>query len=58
MRAVVTTPRADTHFLATGHGIINLKGKSTRERALAIIGITAPQFRDGLMRAAGDMYLT
>jgi itaconate CoA-transferase len=55
--AVVTTPRADTHFLATEHGIINLKGKSTRERALAIIGIAAPQFREGLMRAAEDMYL-
>lgn len=55
--AVVTTPRADTHYLATEHGIINLKGKSTRERALAIISIAAPQFRDGLMRAAEDMYL-
>jgi itaconate CoA-transferase len=54
---VVTTPRADTHFLATEYGVINLKGKSTRERALAIIGIAAPQFRDELTRAAEDMYL-
>jgi itaconate CoA-transferase len=37
--------------------VVNLKGKSTRERALAIIGIAAPQFRDELTRAAEDMYL-
>ena len=55
--AVVTTPRADTHYLATEHGIIDLKGKSTRERALAIIGIAAPQFREELTKAAEDMYL-
>lgn len=55
--AVVTTPRADTHYLATEYGVVNLKGKSTRERALTIIGIAAPQFRDQLTRAAEDMYL-
>jgi itaconate CoA-transferase len=55
--AVVTTPRADTHYVVTEHGIVDLKGKSTRERALAIIGIAAPQFREGLTRAAEDMYL-
>ncbi|HII98127.1 MAG TPA: acetyl-CoA hydrolase/transferase family protein [Methanoregula sp.] len=55
--AVVTTPRADTHYLATEYGIVDLKGKSTRERALAIISIAAPQFRDDLTRAAEDMYL-
>ena len=55
--AVVTTPRADTHYLATEYGVVNLKGKSTRERALAIIGIAAPQFRDELTRAAENMYL-
>ena len=55
--AVVTTPRADTHYLATEYGVVNLKGKSTRERALAIIGIAAPQFREELTRAAEDMYL-
>jgi itaconate CoA-transferase len=55
--AVVTTPRGDTHYLATEYGIVDLKGKSTRERALAIINIAAPQFRDQLTRAAEDMYL-
>ncbi|MHB8163758.1 MAG: acetyl-CoA hydrolase/transferase family protein [Methanoregula sp.] len=55
--SVVTTPRADTHYLATEHGIIDLKGKSTRERALAIIGIAAPKFREDLTKSAEDMYL-
>jgi itaconate CoA-transferase len=55
--SVVTTPRADTHYLATEHGIVDLKGKSTRERALAIISIAAPKFREELTKSAEDMYL-
>ena len=55
--AVVTTPRNDTHYLVTEFGIANLKGKSTRERALAIIDLAHPNFRDELLRAAEDMYL-
>jgi itaconate CoA-transferase len=54
---MVTTPRNDTHYLATEFGVANLKGKSTRERALAIIDLAHPQFRDELLRAAEDMYL-
>jgi itaconate CoA-transferase len=53
----VTTPRNDTHWLATEFGVTDLKGKSTRERALAIIDLAAPQFRDELLRAAEDLYL-
>jgi len=55
--AIVTTPRADTHYLATEYGVVNLKGQSTKERALAIIGIAHPKFRDDLLREAEDMYL-
>ncbi|MDP3396473.1 MAG: acetyl-CoA hydrolase/transferase C-terminal domain-containing protein [Methanoregula sp.] len=55
--SVVTTPRADTHYLATEHAIVNLKGKSTRERALLIISLAHPKFRDELMKQAEDMYL-
>lgn len=55
--AGITTPRADVHYLATEHGIINLKGKATRERALAIIGIAHPKFRDDLIREAENMRL-
>ncbi len=55
--AVVTTPRTDTHYLVTEYGAANLKGKSTKERALAIIGLAHPKFRDELLRKAEEMYL-
>jgi itaconate CoA-transferase len=54
---VVTTPRMDTHYVVTEYGVVNLKGKSTRERALDIISIAHPKFRDDLLREAEDMYL-
>ena len=55
--AVVTTPRMDVHYLATEYGIVNLKQKSIRERALAIISIAHPKFREKLLREAEDMNL-
>ncbi|MBU0515768.1 MAG: 4-hydroxybutyrate--acetyl-CoA CoA transferase [Proteobacteria bacterium] len=54
---VVTTPRMDTHFLATEYGVVNLKGKSTRERARDIIGLAHPEFRDELSSEAKKMCL-
>lgn len=55
--AVVTTPRMDTHYLVTEYGVANLKGKSTRDRALDIIGLAHPRFRDDLLKDAENMYL-
>jgi itaconate CoA-transferase len=55
--AVVTTPRMDTEFLVTEYGVVNLKGKSTRERALDIISIAHPKFRDDLLKEAEKMCL-
>ena len=55
--AVITTPRMDVHYLVTEHGAVNLKGKSTRDRALDIISIAHPRFRDSLLREAENMYL-
>jgi itaconate CoA-transferase len=54
---VVTTPRMDTHILATEYGAVNLKGKSTRERALDIISLAHPRFRDDLLKEAEAMRL-
>jgi itaconate CoA-transferase len=54
---VVTTPRMDVHWLVTEHGAVNLKGKSTRERALDIINLAHPAFRDSLLREAENMRL-
>ena len=39
------------------YGVANLKGKSTRERALEIISIAHPKYRDDLLREAENMYL-
>ncbi len=55
--AMVTTPRMDVHYLATEYGMVNLKGLSSRERALGIVSIAHPRFRDDLLRAAEEMRL-
>ena len=55
--ATVTTPRTETQYLATEYGIVDLKGRSTKERALDIISIAHPDFRDDLLREAEDMHL-
>jgi itaconate CoA-transferase len=55
--AIVTTPRTDSFYLATEYGVVNLKGKSTKGRALAIISIAHPSFKDDLMKAAEDMHV-
>lgn len=54
---VVTTPRMDTNFLVTEYGITDLKGKSLRERALAIIDLAHPDFREQLIKEAEKMKL-
>lgn len=54
---VTSTPRADTQYLVTEYGAVNLKGKSTRDRALDIISLAHPQFRDELLKEAEEMYL-
>ena len=54
---VTTTPRMDTHYLVTEYGAVNLMGKSTCERAMEIIKLAHPKFRDSLMEEAGKMGL-
>lgn len=53
--AIVTDPRTATHMVVTEYGIANLKGKSTWERAEALIGISHPDFRDELIKEAEKM---
>ena len=53
----VTTPRIDTHWIVTEHGAANMKGRSSTERAQALIGLAHPQFRDELTEAAKQMHL-
>jgi itaconate CoA-transferase len=44
-------------YVVTEHGVVNLRGKSTSERAMAMIGLAAPQFRDQLTEAAKKVTL-
>ncbi len=53
--AIVTDPRALVSYVVTEYGIVNLKGKSTWERAEALISIAHPDFRDELVREAERM---
>jgi itaconate CoA-transferase len=53
----VTTPRTDVHYVATEYGCVNLKGKSSSERALALISIAHPDFRAELLEAAKKNFL-
>jgi 4-hydroxybutyrate CoA-transferase len=48
----VTVPRIVTMYVVTEYGIANLWGKSTRDKALELIGIAHPDFRDELRREA------
>ncbi|HVL22964.1 MAG TPA: acetyl-CoA hydrolase/transferase C-terminal domain-containing protein [Thermomicrobiales bacterium] len=54
---IVTTTRSDMMYVVTEYGIVNLKGKSVAERALALISIAHPDFREGLERDAYEKRL-
>lgn len=51
---IVTTPRSDVMYVVTEYGMVNLKGKSTAERARALIGLAHPDFREELERQARE----
>jgi acyl-CoA hydrolase len=50
--ARVTVPRHYAGYVVTEYGIANLAPLNERERALALIEIAHPKFRDELMKAA------
>jgi len=54
-RTIVTVPREDIRYVVTEFGAVNLFGKSTQDRALAIISIAHPDFRDRLLSAAKEL---
>jgi itaconate CoA-transferase len=53
----VTTPRNDVHYVATEYGIVNLKGLSSTDRAIALIGLAHPDYREWLTEAAQSTHL-
>lgn len=53
----VVVPRGDIQYVVTEFGAVNLFGKSLQERALAMISIAHPDFRDELFVQAKEMGL-
>lgn len=51
----VVVPRGDVQFVVTEYGTVNLFGKSIQERALALISIAHPNFRDELFERAKEL---
>jgi hypothetical protein len=49
--------RHDVHYVVTEFGIAYLFGKSMQERALALIEITHPKFREELLAQAREAHL-
>jgi len=50
----VVVPRGDVQYVATEYGVVNLFGKSLQERAIAMISIAHPDFRDELFHTAKE----
>ena len=53
----VVVPRGDVQFVATEYGVVNLFGKTLQERAMALISIAHPNFRDELFSKAKELNL-
>ncbi|HHW61465.1 MAG TPA: butyryl-CoA:acetate CoA-transferase [Syntrophomonadaceae bacterium] len=51
---LVTMPASLTSYVATEYGIVNLKGKSSWERAEGLISISHPDCQDDLVKAAKE----
>ncbi len=54
---IVTTPRSEVFWLATEYGAVNLAGRSSWERAEALISLAHPDFREELIRAAEKQHI-
>lgn len=48
----VVVTRGDVHYVITEYGIAYLHGKTVRDRAMALINIAHPDFREELLEAA------
>ena len=51
---IITTPRTQAPNIVTEYGIASLPGKTTWQRAEALVNIAHPDFRDELIRAAEE----
>jgi len=48
----VSTSKNDINYVVTEHGVAQLRGKSARQRAAALIAIAHPDFRHDLLQDA------
>ncbi len=48
--AGVTTTRAHVHYIATEYGVVNLFGKTLKQRAKSLIDIAHPDHQEHLTR--------
>lgn len=54
--AGVTTTRAHVHYIATENGVVDLYGKTLKQRAQALISIAHPDHQEALDRAAYERF--
>lgn len=55
--SIVTDTRANTHYVVTEYGMVNLKGLSSWQKAEALISVAHPDFRDELIAEAEKMHI-
>ncbi len=53
---IVTVPRTFADFVVTEHGVANLQGLTQRERALALVDLAHPDFREHLRAEAQRLF--
>lgn len=53
--SIVTTGRTSVQYIVTEYGIVNMKGRSTWQRAEGLISIAHPDFREELIAEAEKM---
>lgn len=51
---IITTPRTQAPYMVTEYGIAQLSGRTTWQRAEALISIAHPDFREELIKAAEE----
>ena len=51
--SLVSTPRHLTDVVVTEHGVAELRGRTVRQRAVALASVAHPQFRDQLLDSIG-----
>lgn len=54
--AGVVTTRGHVQYVVTEHGVANLYGKGLQERARLLVGLAAPEHREGLERAYRERF--